>query len=342
MISGFLSSVVDNLKKTIKQIDESLEALSKNLEEKSSAEIDEERKTFTESREKLVQFVSRIGSLRTVSEPFHFEIDDPSGNSFIENLKAPHRDEQMNTKQYRRNAEQRSMLGITEEDETDQFEEKIQSGTILPDEILVFKANCPHCNSLCDTNMKLTNIPHFKEVIIMATTCDTCGNKTNEVKSGTGIAPKGVRYSLKMTEPADLNRDILISETASFSIPDLDFELSSSRSIGGRFSTLEGIFTTIKTQLSSVIMPFAEGDSRREGSDKSQVNLFIRQIEAVLAGEEFVTVVLTDPAGSCYLQNIYAPDPDPNLTVEHYDRSEEEDELLGLNDMNVEDYDESG
>ena len=27
-------------------------------------------------------------------------------------------------------------------------------------------------------------VPHFKEVIVMATTCDACGHKTNEVKSG--------------------------------------------------------------------------------------------------------------------------------------------------------------
>lgn len=36
-------------------------------------------------------------------------------------------------------------------------------------------------------SMALTHtsaIPHFKEVIIMATTCDSCGHRTNEVKSG--------------------------------------------------------------------------------------------------------------------------------------------------------------
>ena len=27
-------------------------------------------------------------------------------------------------------------------------------------------------------------IPHFKEVIVMATNCDACGERTNEVKSG--------------------------------------------------------------------------------------------------------------------------------------------------------------
>jgi len=35
--------------------------------------------------------------------------------------------------------------------------------------------------------MKVVNIPHFKEVVIMAMVCDVCGYKDNEVKSATGI-----------------------------------------------------------------------------------------------------------------------------------------------------------
>ena len=54
-----------------------------------------------------------------------------------------------------------------------------------------------------------TDIPHFKKVILMATTCDYCGWKTNEVKSGGGISETGIRISLKLTDPSDLNRDIL-------------------------------------------------------------------------------------------------------------------------------------
>jgi zinc finger protein len=38
------------------------------------------------------------------------------------------------------------------------------------------------------------------------------------------------------------------------------------------------------------------------------------------------------------LQNIYAPDPDPNMTVESYDRTFEQNEELGLNDIKVEGY----
>lgn len=54
-----------------------------------------------------------------------------------------------------------------------------------------------------------TDIPHFKEVIIMATSCDHCGYKTNEVRSGAGISETGVRINLRITSASDLNRDIL-------------------------------------------------------------------------------------------------------------------------------------
>lgn len=279
--------------------------------------------------------------MKSLSKPFHFEIDDPSGNSFIENPNAPYRDERMTTKTYRRTAEQNEKLGILNEDADEDFDDQIDPNEIKKDEILNFATNCPDCNAPCDTHMKLTEIPYFKEVIVMATSCDVCGHKSNEVKSGTGISTKGIRYQLKMTDPSDLNRDILISETASFAIPDLDFENSSSRSIGGRFSTIEGVVTTLKTQLTSVLMPFSGGDSNDAKADSNRMSSFIKELDAILNGEKFVTVVIDDPAGASYLQNVYAPESDPNMIVEHYERSHEQNELLGLNDMCVENYEES-
>jgi zinc finger protein len=35
---------------------------------------------------------------------------------------------------------------------------------------------------------------------------------------------------------------------------------------------------------------------------------------------------------------VYAPEEDPNMKVEHYERNYEQNELLGLNDMNTENY----
>lgn len=56
----------------------------------------------------------------------------------------------------------------------------------------------------------------------MASECDSCGYKTNEVKSGGGIEAKGKKYSLKIETVEDLARDVLKSETCSVTVPDFD------------------------------------------------------------------------------------------------------------------------
>ena len=50
------------------------------------------------------------------------------------------------------------------------------------------------------------------------------------------------------------------------------------------------------------------------------------------------TVILDDPLANSYIQNPYAPDPDEQLTTESYERTFEQNEDLGLNDIKVEDY----
>lgn len=55
----------------------------------------------------------------------------------------------------------------------------------------------------------MLDIPYFKEVIVMCTCCDSCGYKSNEVKAGGAVAPKGQRITLLVTDAEDLNRDIL-------------------------------------------------------------------------------------------------------------------------------------
>lgn len=41
------------------------------------------------------------------------------------------------------------------------------------------------------------------------------------------------------------------------------------------------------------------------------------------------------------LQNIYAPDPDPEMIVEHYERTKEQNDDLGITDMKTENYEKS-
>lgn len=73
--------------------------------------------------------------------------------------------------------------------------------------------------------MKPTDIPHFQTVIIMCTTCDRCGFKSNEVKSGGATQAQGCRLTLRVEEPVDLTRDVLKSDTCSLAIPELEIEM---------------------------------------------------------------------------------------------------------------------
>ena len=73
-------------------------------------------------------------------------------------------------------------------------------------------------------------------------------------------------------------------------------------------------------------------------SDDGAFEKFLGKLKAVKAAEHPFTLILDDPLANSYLQNLYAPDPDPNMTIEEYDRTWEQNEDLGLNDMKVEGY----
>lgn len=69
-----------------------------------------------------------------------------------------------------------------------------------------------------------------------------------------------------------------------------------------------------------------------------KLTLMLQLVSQMAAGELLVKVVLDDPAGNSYLQNIYAPDPDPNMSITDYERTFDQNEDLGLNDMKTEGY----
>ena len=60
----------------------------------------------------------------------------------------------------------------------------------------------------------------------------------------------------------------------------------------------------------------------------------------MIAGTEKFTFILDDPAGNSYVQNLYAPDDDPEMTIKKYKRTFDQNEELGLNDMKVDGYED--
>ncbi|XP_075989907.1 zinc finger protein Zpr1 [Anticarsia gemmatalis] len=299
--------------------------------------------------EQIDAFVLRLQALRSPGAPWTLELEDISGNCFVENPCAPRRDPRCVRDEFTRTTDQNHALGIFTHDEVSDTPSVLTPAESLlspadasacsyeqlaADEVMSFNTNCPDCNAPATTNMKVTNIPHFKEVVIMATMCEACGHRTNEVKSGGGIEEKGVRFEVKIRNKNDFSRDILKSETCSMELPELELEVGG-RALGGRFTTAEGLLRATADQLR---------DSPGVGGDAPAISAglkdFVARLERVLDGGEPVTVVLDDPAGNSYVQSL-ADDPtqpDDGLTITRYERTFEQNEELGLNDMNTDSY----
>ncbi|XP_008941401.1 PREDICTED: zinc finger protein ZPR1, partial [Merops nubicus] len=251
--------------------------------------------TDKEVASKIDEFIAKLKQLKELQSSFTFIIDDPSGNSFVENPHAPQKDDALVVTHYRRTPQQAAMLGL----EGEEMEEKpADSVEDLRNEVLQFNTNCPECNAPASTNMKLVQIPHFKEVIIMATNCDSCGHRTNEVKSGGAIEPQGTRITLRITDPSDMTRDVLKSETCSVEIPELEFELGMG-ALGGKFTTLEGLLKDILELVER--NPFTLGDSSTP-SKAEKMQEFLGKLQEIIEGRTKVHFIMDDPAGNSYLQ----------------------------------------
>ena len=94
-----------------------------------------------------------------------------------------------------------------------------------PEEVMVFHGGCPDCPAQAATRMFSTRIPYFREVVVMCTSCDACGYRNAELRSGGEIPPLGRTVTLDVRTQRDLSRDVIKSETSDLCIPELDLEL---------------------------------------------------------------------------------------------------------------------
>jgi len=271
-------------------------------------------------------------------KPFVVTLDDPAGNSFLEFIGSM-ADPKWNMRTYRRTRQQNIDLSLANPDtdsgapEKNEGEDGEQIGGGAEgqnEEIFIFPGTCSSCGHQSDTLVKKVNIPYFKDILIMSVNCDLCGYRDNEVKSGSAISILGKKITLKVEDREDLSRDILKSESCGLTIPEIDLVLKAG-TLGGRFTTLEGILDQIYEELSIKVFHDAKKD---DGAFEN----FLGKLKAVKNAEQPFTLILDDPLANSYLQNIYAPDPDPNMEVVEYERTWEQNEEFGLNDMQVEGY----
>jgi zinc finger protein len=160
------------------------------------------------------------------------------------------------------------------------------------------------------------------------------------VKTGGEVPEKGRRVTLAVNTKEDLSRDILKAESCAMTCPELNLSVEPG-TLGGRFTTVEGILTQVRDDLRSSIFDTGDGGDSMDAASKEKWDAFFGKLTAAIQGDVKFTIILEDPLASSYVQSFTAPDPDPQMQVEDYERTAEEEEHLGLTDMKTEGYEEA-
>ncbi|CAL8149160.1 unnamed protein product [Prunus armeniaca] len=334
---------------------------------------EERKKVDPQTAEAIDQFLLKLRACATADSSFTFILDDPAGNSFVENLFAPSPDPSLSIKFYERTSEQQSTLGyVVESSQTGSVRDAASTEAVgtsdhvqrgphgsigaaaghraiaqsnsaeiaeslfrytAPEEVMTFPSTCGVCTARCETRMFVTNIPYFQEVIVMASTCDACGYRNSELKPGGRVPEKGKKIILCVKNVKDLSRDVIKSDTASVTIPEIELELTSG-TLGGIVTTVEGLIMKISESLERV-HGFSFGDSLDEHKRSKWLN-FQASLKKLLCLEEPWNLILDDALANSFV----APGTDDikddhQLMFEEYERSWEQNEELGLNDIDT-------
>ncbi|KAL6546227.1 hypothetical protein OROMI_021948 [Orobanche minor] len=309
----------------------------------------ERKKVDPQMAEAIDKFLIKLRACATAGSHFTFTLDDPTGNSFIENPYAPSPDPSLTIKFYERTPEQHAALGYVADTSQAQptAENCLQDASDAPQ-----KQEEPHGafgagagrRAIAQGNSAEIADALFRysapeEVITFPSTCGACSTKSEcrmfvtKVKPGGRIPDKGKKIIVHVKNIKDLSRDVIKSDTASVIIPELDLELGSG-TLGGLVTTVEGLISKIGESLDR-IHGFTFGDSL-DDTKKSKWKEFGAKLDKLKNLEEPWSLIIDDALANSFVAP--ATDEikdDTQLTYEEYERSWEQNEELGLNDMDT-------
>jgi zinc finger protein len=267
---------------------------------------------------------------------FKFILDDPSGNSFVENPIAPKPDPCMRVEFYKRTPQQMEAVGLVNDPKRGNFDiddsEHINSVFADDSRVLTFETPCSVCSTEGTVKSCTLNIPHFKEIVIISFHCESCGYRNGEVMVGGEVSACARKITLHCTNERDLTRELLKSETASVKIPECGLDLLPG-TLGGKFSTVEGLVDDIIKSLEER-NPFARGGDSSESPNEVFLTL-ISELKTYKSGVKRFTMVMDDALANSYIQALDG-DEEGKIVIEDYERTFEQNEAIGINDMRTE------
>jgi zinc finger protein len=280
----------------------------------------------------LAEFLEQLDTCAKGLVQFDLVLDDPSGNSFIENPFAPSADHALTVSFFRRTPDQAVAIGLVPEPaaagfDVDDADPRVESAFAADGgEVAAVPTDCPACGAPGENRSCRLAIPHFKEIVIMAFSCGNCGFHSGDIRVGGGISPTAKRVTLHARAPRDLAREVIKSEDAAVAIPECGLEILPG-SLGGKFTTVEGLIRDVIGNLREK-NPFALGDSA-EG--KQAFERTINALRACADGEAPFTLVIDDPLANSHIQEF--DDAPGDVVIEEYERSDAQNQELGITDM---------
>ena len=167
------------------------------------------------------------------------------------------------------------------------------------DRVSVIESLCMNCHEQGLTKLLLTRIPYFRDIVVMSFECPHCNVRSAEVQPANDLALKAVRATLTVdvadvaATKADLNRQVIKSETCRVLIPEADFEIPANGTRGD-INTIEGVLSNIADSLQ------AEQGNRELGEPEraAKIQAVIDQFRLFASGAKSFTFVLDDLAGN--------------------------------------------
>ncbi|SCP04919.1 zinc finger protein, putative [Plasmodium ovale] len=241
-----------------------------------------------------------------------------------------------------------------------------------------FTSNCPCCNYLGSNNFCEISIPGFKKCLILSYVCANCNFKTSEIKSSGEINPKGKKIKLIVKNKNDLNRFVIKSETASIHIPIIDLTSDygtlggSLTTVEGLIlKIIESLKDKFKFLLGDSIIHVQRSENEYGGSTgvandganevtnggshgiiagatiqtnnddcmADKIKSLISSLYKLCRSEELCPYefIIDDIASNSYISSDKIGE-DSNLEEEEYERTYEQNDMLGLTSMVTENY----
>ncbi|RVW42220.1 Zinc finger protein ZPR1-like [Vitis vinifera] len=281
---------------------------------------EERKKVDSQTAEAIDQFLLKLKACATGDSSFTFNLDDPAGNSFIENPFAPSPDPSLTIKFYKRSPEQQASLGY--------LVDSSQLGESCDEESI---------KEVKNTSDQMKREPH-------GSIGAAAGHRAIAQVNSAEIAENLFRYSTPeevMTFPSTCGACAARCETRMFvtNIPyfqEVIVMASSCDGCGYRNSEhyLTVAMWTYQSDTADLerVHGFTFGDSL-DDSKRSKWQDFRVRLSKLLSLEEPWTLIIDDALANSFV----APTTDISkmTIIEEYERSWEQNEELGLNDMDT-------